>query len=163
MTMSENFANSSNRSFSNPSAFDVFWLSEGSAATIESLYIQQYYGINYFEQGFAGNITENVLSSPSNHESYNYEDINGSNAVFLNLALVKELKANGVSTESAFKLILKDYWLTNSNNLNWKTKFQEVFGFSVNTFYLNLADYSADLSTLYLPIDITLQNIFKSE
>ena len=158
ITMSENFANSSD----DPNGFDVKWLKEGSASVFQHLYIQEHYGQNEFSS-YVGNITESSLNEPSNYESYSYQDMNGSNSHFLTLALVKELEANGASTDNAFKIVLKDFWLNNPSNLNWKTKFQEVFGFDVESFYSNLPKYSADLSNVYPSTEVTLQKIFKSE
>ena len=160
-TMSENFAKPSDGS--NPDAFDVYWLTEGSAQAFQTLYAQQYYGVNVFSEHAGEFINEGNLSEPSNYESYNNEDRNGVNALFLTLALVKELEANGSSTETAFKIVLKNFWLNNPSNLNWKTKFQEVFGFDVESFYSNLSKYSADPSNVYPSTEVTLQNIFKSE
>ena len=31
-------------------------------------------------------------------------------------------------------MIFKDFWLLNPNENNWKEKFSELFGFSVDTF-----------------------------
>jgi len=158
-TLFENFVKSSN----DPNGFDIYWLKEGSAQAFQSLYAQLYYGVNVFSEHAGEFINEGNLSEPSNYESYNNEDRNGVNALFLTLALVKELEANGASTENAFKIVLKDFWLNNPSNLNWKTKFQEVFGFDVESFYSNLSKYSADPSNVYPSTEVTLQNIFIAE
>ena len=157
-TLFENFVKSSN----DPNGFDIYWLKEGSAEAFQSLYAQQYYGVNVFSEHAGRFINEGNLSEPSNYESYNIEDRNGV-GLFLTLALVKELEANGASTENAFKIVLKDFWLNNPSNLNWKTKFQEVFGFDVESFYSNLSKYSADPSNVYPSTEVTLQNIFIAE
>jgi len=160
-TVSENFAKPSDGS--NLDAFDVYWLTEGSARAFQSLYARQYYGANVFSEHAGIFINEGNLSEPSNYESSNNGDRNQVNALFLTLALVKELEANGSSTETAFKIVLKDFWLNNPNNLNWKAKFQEIFGFDVESFYSTLPKYSADPSNVYPSTEVTLQNIFIAE
>ena len=60
----------------------------------------------------------------------------------------------------AFKKVLKDYWLTNPTDQNWKTKFKEVFTMSVDEFYLNLKGYTNDITTVLPNEGLKLENVF---
>ena len=157
MSLSESFAAPSDGT--NPNAFDVLWLAEGAAASFESLFIQQYYGINYFDEGQAWGVSETVLNSPESYESRNVQDMNYSNSVFMILALIKELEKVGFSTEKAFQSVYKTFWESNPNNTNWKNIFEEVFTISVDNFYTMLESYTADMSLIYPSSSITLQDI----
>ena len=157
MSLSESFAAPSDGT--NPNAFDVLWLAEGAAASFESLFIQQYYGINYFDEGQAWGVSETVVNSPESYESRNFEDMNYSNSVFMILALIKELEKVGFSTEKAFQSVYKTFWESNPNNTNWKNIFEEVFTISVDSFYTMLESYTADMSLIYPSSSITLQDI----
>ena len=60
----------------------------------------------------------------------------------------------------AFKKVLKDYWLTNPTDQNWKTKFKEVFTMSVDEFYLSLKGYTNDINTVLPSEGLKLENVF---
>ena len=113
-SLSPAFSVGSDGEFNNPNAMDVKWLIEGSAATFESLYIQENYGINYFEEGQAWGVETDVLSNPASYEYYSKQDNNYANSVFMVLALVKELENVGFSTEKAFQSIFKVFLGTGS-------------------------------------------------
>ena len=155
MSLSENFAAPSN----DPNGFDVLWLAEGTAANFESLYIQQYYGVNYYEEGFGWVDISQATTNPSAYESFDVGDMNYANSVFMILALVNELKNIGYSEEKAFQSVLKTFWESNPNNTNWKNKFEEVFTISVDSFYQSLASYSPDMSSIFPSESITIQDI----
>ena len=155
MSMSENFAAPSN----DPNGFSILWLSEGAAASFESLYIQQYYGTNYFEEGFGWVDISQVVNNPASYESFDVGDMNYAGSTFMILALVNELKKIGFSEEKAFQSVYKTFWESNPNDTNWKTKFEEVFTISVDSFYQSLASYSPDMSQIYPSNSITIQNI----
>ena len=158
-SLSPAFSIGSDGEFSNPNAMDVKWLIEGSAATFESIYIQENYGINYFEEGQAWGVQDDVLSDPASYEYFSKEDNNYANSVFMILALVKELENVGFSTEKAFQSIFKVYWEQDPKNSDWKNKFEEVFTIDVDTFYESLSNYSTDMSVIYPSSSITVQNI----
>ena len=158
-SMSPAFSVGSDGEFNNPNAMDVKWLIEGSAAAFESLYIQENYGINYFEEGQAWGVEADVLSNPASYEYYSKQDNNYANSVFMILALVKELEIVGFSTEKAFQSIFKVFWEQDPKNSDWKTKFEETFTINVDTFYESLASYSTDMSLIYPSSTITVQNI----
>ena len=158
-SMSPAFSVGSDGEFNNPNAMDVKWLIEGSAAAFESLYIQENYGINYFEEGQAWGVEADVLSNPASYEYYSKQDNNYANSVFMVLALVKELENIGFSTEKAFQSIFKVFWGQDPKNSDWKTKFEETFTINVDTFYASLASYSTDMSLIYPSSAITVQNI----
>ena len=158
-SMSPAFSVGSDGEFNNPNAMDVKWLIEGSAAAFESLYIQENYGINYFEEGQAWGVEADVLSDPASYEFYSKQDNNYANSVFMVLALVKELENVGFSPEKAFQSIFKVFWEQDPKNSDWKTKFEETFTIDIDTFYSSLASYSTDMSLIYPSSSITVQNI----
>ena len=158
-SMSPAFSVGSDGEFNNPDAMDVKWLIEGSAAAFESLYIQENYGINYFEEGQAWGVEADVLSDPASYEFYSKQDNNYANSVFMVLALVKELENVGFSPEKAFQSIFKVFWEQDPKNSDWKTKFEETFTIDIDTFYSSLASYSTDMSLIYPSSTITVQNI----
>ena len=73
-----------------PDGFSIKWLLEGTAASFESIYIQEYYNHNYFINA-QNNINEMVHTDPSIFESYINNEINYGSSVFIILALAKEL------------------------------------------------------------------------
>jgi plastocyanin len=158
-SMSPAFSVGSDGEFNNPNAMDVKWLIEGSAAAFESLYIQENYGINYFEEGQAWGVEADVLSNPASYEYYSKQDNNYANSVFMILALVKELENIGFSSEKAFQSIFKVFWEQDPKNSDWKTKFEETFTIDIDTFYASLTSYSTDMSLIYPSSTITVQNI----
>ena len=155
MSLSENFAAPSN----DQNGFSILWLSEGTAVNFESLYIQQYYGYNYYDDFTSGADFTQVISNPAAYESRDVGDMNYSGSGFMILALVSELKKIGFSEEKAFQSVFKTFWESNPNDTNWKTKFEEVFTITVDTFYQSLASYSTDVSLIYPQSSLTLQSI----
>ena len=155
ISLSENFAAPCN----DPNGFSILWLSEGTAVNFESLYIQQYYGYNYYDDFTSGADFTQVISNPAAYESRDVGDMNYSGSGFMILALVSELKKIGFSEEKAFQSVFKTFWESNPNDTNWKTKFEEVFTITVDTFYQSLASYSTDVSLIYPQSSLTLQNI----
>ena len=155
MSLSENFAAPSN----DPNGFDILWLSEGTAASFESLYIQQYYGTNYFEEGFGWVDISQVVNNPESYESFDVGDMNYAGSTFMILALVSELEKIGFSEEKAFQSVFKTFWESNPSNVNWKDKFEEVFTITVDSFYESLASYEPNMSLIYPSETITIQNI----
>ena len=149
--------------------FSVKWLFEGAAASIESLYANQFYNYNYFNDAQRG-IYQNVKNEPSIFESYDTSsgnseeglayDTNYATSVFMTLALAKEIQKKGVSEAIAFKKIFVDFNLVQPNENNWKTKFEEIFGLSVDEFYLNLKDYELDIMSVVPSTTLTLEDIF---
>ena len=146
------------------SKFKIKWLSEGAASTIESLYSQQYYNINYFKKD-QKYVNIAVVNNPEIFESYRLsgeEDMNYSSSVFMVLALVKELKKLDFTEEKAFKLILNDFWRKNPSDDNWKKVFQEVFNITLEDFYLSLKNYTSDMSSVLPSKSLKLENIFSN-
>lgn len=141
---------------------ELKWMSEGTAASFESLYIQQFYGSNYFLEAQT-NVHISAINNPKIFETFDAsrdEDINYSSSVFMALVLTKELQKIGKTEEEAFRLIYKDFWLLNPTDNNWKQKFEELFTFSVETFYDTLGQYSNDISTVLPSETIRIQDIF---
>jgi hypothetical protein len=144
--------------------FDIKWLMEGTAATFESLYTQQYYSINYFKDAQT-RVNIAVMNNPNIFESYEKsrdEDRNYSSSVFMVLALVNELKKLNLSEEKAFKLILNDFMNKNPTNGNWKNVFQEVFNINLESFYQSLSSYTNDIDTVLPSESIKIENIFSN-
>ena len=153
LSLSKNFYNN---------YFKIKWLSEGAAASLESLYTQQYYNINHFKWA-QNEVNIAVVNNPEIFESYRLsreEDRNYSSSVFMVLALVKELKKLDFTEEKAFKLVLKDFWRKNPSKDNWKKVFQEVFNITLENFYLSLKNYTNDITSVLPSESIKLENIF---
>ena len=147
----------------NPNTFSIKWLIEGAAATIESIYIQDYYDYNYFTNDLAyANISNSVHTNPSIFESYNSNniDVNYTSSVFMILTLAKELIELGHSEEDAFKMIFKEFMLTGAKNSNWENFFLDTFGFSVDNFYDILQTYTLNLENVIPSSSLSFQQIF---
>ena len=143
---------------------ELKWISEGGAATIESMYIQQYYSFNYFKEA-QNQVNISATENPVIFEKYDNsqnEDPNYSSSVFMTLALSKELQKLNNSEENSFKMIFKDFWLKNPNEGNWKIKFKETFMIGIEDFYKNLSTYSNDITSVLPSEDILLENIFNN-
>ena len=141
---------------------ELKWMSEGGAASFESIYIQEFYLSNYFLEA-QDRVHESVINNPKIFETYEAsgdEDINYASSVFMFLALSKELQKINYTEEEAFRMIFKDFWLLNPNENNWKEKFSELFGFSVDTFYNNLKDYSPQIENVLPSNSLKIQSIF---
>jgi len=142
---------------------ELKWMSEGSAATFESLYIQQHYSYNYFKDAQTS-VDIAAINNPTIFETFSSsqdKDINYSSSVFMFLALCKELQKTGLTEIDAFELIMKEFWTKNPTNGNWKVKFREGFGFSVDEFYNNLKSYTNDINTVLPSEDLKLESIYK--
>ena len=141
---------------------ELKWMSEGGAATFESLYIQQHYSYNYFKDA-QDRVDISAINNPSIFEKFSTSssvDSNYSSSVFMFLVLVKELQKKGSTEPEAFKMVLKDYWLRNPTDNNWKTVFLEVFNISVDQFYSNLKGYTNDIKTVLPSESLKLESIF---
>jgi len=146
--------------------FKIKWLTEGAAASFESLYTQQYYNINHFKNA-QDSVNIAVVNNPEIFEKIEYDyiysksiDKNYSSSVFMVLALVKELKKLDFTEEKAFKLILNDFWRKNPSKDNWKKVFQEVFNISLENFYLSLKNYTNDITSVLPSGSLKFENIF---
>jgi len=141
---------------------ELKWMSEGGAASFESLYIQQYYSYNYFKVD-QNRVDISVINNPEIFEKFstsNMVDSNYSSSVFMFLALVKELQKKGSTESEAFRLVLKDFWLRDPTNSNWKTIFLEVFDISVDQFYLTLKGYTNSIETVLPSESLKLESVF---
>lgn len=141
---------------------ELKWMSEGGAATFESIYIQQFYSSNYFLEA-QNEVNIAVIDNPKIFETFDAssnEDINYASSVFMFLALSKEIQKNNYTEEESLRLIFKEFWSLNPNNNNWKEKFSDLFGFSVDTFYTNLKGYSPEIENVLPKETIKIENIF---
>jgi uncharacterized repeat protein (TIGR02543 family) len=147
----------------------VFWLIEGQAATVESLYLKEFindsgYIMKFLIEEDSASFDE-AIQNVESYESYNgfnsvygqYGDI----TIFMNLSLAKILQEQGNSEKESFKIIFEDYWKTDPNDSNWKIKFEEVFGISTSEFYQRLNEFKTNPENL-VP-EISLSEIFEKE
>ena len=141
---------------------ELKWLSEGTAASFESIYIQQFYQSNYFLEAQT-QVHNSVINNPIIFEKFNSskdEDINYASSVFMALALTKELQKIGRTENEAFRLIYKDFWELNPTDNNWKNKFEELFNITVEQFYNSLENYTNDISSVTHSESLKIENIF---
>ena len=139
--------------------FRIKWMMEGHAATFESLYTQQYYSTNYFQEAQA-QVDIKYINDPKLLESYESLDNNYSSSVFFTLALAKELQKLNYSEVGAFRLIFKDFYDQFPTTENWEMLFLDVFKMSVNDFYTKLKAYTNDINTVLPSENLVLQDIF---
>ena len=141
---------------------ELKWLTEGTAASFESIFIQQFYEKNYFLEAQT-EVDISAVNNPKIFEKFDLssdKDQNYSSSVFIALALTKELQKKGISEEKAFRLIYKDFWELNPTDNNWKIKFEQLFSFTVEHFYTKLGDYTNDLNNVIPSENIKIENIF---
>ena len=141
---------------------ELKWLSEGTAASFESIYIQQFYQSNYFLEAQT-QVHNSVINNPIIFDKFNSskdEDINYASSVFMALALTKELQKIGRTENEAFRLIYKDFWELNPTDNNWKNKFEELFNITVEQFYNSLENYTNDISSVTPSESLKIENIF---
>ena len=147
-----------------PDVMAIKWLSEGAAATLESLYVQEYYSYDYFSNAQEPNLSVQVIQTPSRYESYDASggdlDVNYAGSVFLTLILAKELKNKGLTEAQAFGKILKDFYLLKPDSKNWKNKFEEVFSMSTESFYETVRGYNVSFKDLLPSSGLKLSEIF---
>jgi len=138
------------------------YLMEGGAATFESLYIQQYYNINYFliDQHY---VSQLAVDSPILFETWNDDAVetNYSDSVFIFLALVKEIQKQGNTEIQAFKKVFNNWWKSGRTDVTKEVLFEEVFGFSMESFYASLSNYSPEIQSVLPSETITLEEIFE--
>ena len=131
-------------------------------STLQSIFSKQYYNYNRFTTGAFQNVTEVAISSPVLFETFNDEatDQNYSNSVFIFLALVKELQRQGNTEIEAFKKVFIDWWKSGRTDVTKEVLFEEVFGFSIDSFYLALKSYNPNINSILPSQSIRLQDIF---
>jgi hypothetical protein len=140
----------------------VKYIFEGGAATIESLWIQQTFGYNYFYDQNQHD-AQQAIELPSMYETLNdAKDDNYSNSVFLFLALVKEIQLkNNIDEIAAFKKVYVDWWSYEGERLTKEEQFELIFGFSIESFYASLSNYSPEIQSVLPSETITLEEIFE--
>jgi len=144
------------------------YIFEGGAAALESLWIQQTFGYNYFYESkrfFQQHDAQQAIESPELFEEFYNElqiDDNYSNSVFLFLALVKEIQSkNNIDEISAFKKVYVDWWSYEGERLTKEEQFELIFGFSIQSFYDSLDNYSPEIQSVLPSETITLEEIFQ--
>ena len=139
-----------------------FWLVEGQAATIESLFVKENYSDSNYLKNFLNKdaiLFDKALKKVTDYEGYD-ELENGDITVFMILSLSKILQLEGHSEEKSFKMIFIDYWKSDPQNSNWKIKFKETFSLDVAQFYEKLNNYKDDPESVLPSINFKLNNIF---
>jgi hypothetical protein len=137
------------------------FLGEGAAATLESLYSQQFFNENYFTRA-QSEVTENAVNSPQLFEEYGEPEANYADSVFIFLSLIKELQIkNGLTQIEALKKVYVEYWQSGREGVNAEILFEEVFGFSLESFYESLKSYSPNINSVIPSQPITLEEIFE--
>ncbi|MEK9612800.1 MAG: hypothetical protein VW080_02605 [Flavobacteriaceae bacterium] len=144
----------------------VFWMIEGQAATIESLYMKEFindsnYLLNFLNQDSLEDGIQNVEEYESYEGFFRSLPQFGDISVFMNLALAKILQEQGNPEKESFLIIFERYWESDPNQANWKIKFEEVFGITISEFYQRLNDFKTNPESL-VP-EISLSEIFKNE
>ena len=142
-------------------SFKTKWLIEGSAASFESIYIQQHYNENYFLSA-QDQVDLQTTQTPAIFESYNShgKDTNYSSSVFLVLVLSKELQLLGHSESQAFRLIFKDLMAANPNKMTWRKVFHTTFKISITDFYTKASKYQPSINRVLPSSSLKLESIF---
>ena len=142
----------------------VKYIFEGGAAALESLWIQQTFGYNYFYDQNQHD-AQQAIESPELFEDPHNDlaiDDNYSNSIFLFLALVKEIQSkNNIDEISAFKKVYVDWWSHEGERLTKEEQFELIFGFSIQSFYDSLDNYSPEIQSVLPSETITLEEIFQ--
>ena len=142
------------------------YILEGGAATLESLWIQQTFDYNYFYDQNQHD-AQQAIESPELFEDPHNDlaiDDNYSNSIFLFLALVKEIQSkNNIDEISAFKKVYVDWWSHEGERLTKEEQFELIFGFSIQSFYDSLKNYSPEIQSVLPSETITLEEIFQGE
>ena len=81
-------------------------------------------------------------------------------SVFIFLALVKEIQKQGNTEIQAFKKVFNNWWKSGRTDVTKEVLFEEVFGFSIDSFYLALKSYNPNINSILPSQSIRLQDIF---
>jgi hypothetical protein len=154
-----------NKSDDDPTSFRTKWMIEGTAATVEGIYIKQHYAISYTAEQ-QNDVHDDVFESPVKFEIHAASediDTNYSSSIFLVLVLAKELQLSDVTEEKSFQLILQDYMMANPNKETWKALFAETFNMTLDEFYAELPSDVGLKNADVLPTStLTLEDIFST-
>ena len=139
---------------------------------MEALFSQQHYGVDYWDATREENIysrinSENAYLFEKYSTSSGLEDefgeryvINYASQVFLVLILSKEIQKTGYSEEQALRKIFVEFLENSPTNDNWKEIFQQVFGLSLEDFYLKINNYNINRENIIPSSNIKLEDIF---
>jgi hypothetical protein len=125
------------------------WMIEGQAATIEALYLREFYNDSDYIENFLNNVDyvkaiENIETYEEYESAYDSFGKYGDITIFMNLVLTKILQSNGLTEIASFKLVFNTFWMERNGNEDWKTDFKTTFGLDVDTFYQALTQYIDD-------------------
>ena len=126
-----------------------FWMIEGQAATIEALYLREFFNNSDYIENFINNVDyvkaiENIETYEEYESGYDSFGKYGDITIFMNLVLTKILQSNGFTEIASFKLVFNTFWLERRSNEDWKKDFETTFGLEVDTFYQALNLYIDD-------------------
>ena len=125
------------------------WMVEGQAATIEALYLREFFNDSDYIENFFNNVDytkaiENIETYEEYESAYDSFGKYGDITIFMNLVLTKILQSNGLTEIASFKLVFNTFWMERNGNEDWKTDFITIFGLDVDTFYQALTQYIDD-------------------
>jgi len=125
------------------------WMIEGQAATIEALYLREFFNDSDYIENFINNVDyakaiENIETYEEYESAYDSIGKYGDITIFMNLVLTKILQINGLTEIESFKLVYNTFWLERNGYEDWKTDFETTFGLGVDTFYQALTQYIDD-------------------
>lgn len=110
--------------------FAIKWLIEGTAAVVESLVVLDLYDIDYFSAGQSYQNMTRLSIHPERLESYEEDEVNYSDSVFMVLCLLDLLNDP--------PLAFVNFWSALDSDTSWRNVFLETFGMSVDAFYANV-------------------------
>ena len=140
----------------------LIWLWEGAAEIVASLYAQQHKNYNWLLSGRRDRVTDLPINSPELLETYEFTIANYANSVFLVSVLLKEIqKKNNISEIEAYKKVLVEFFQSQRKGITSEILFQEVFDFSLESFYEYVKSYSPDIETVLPSGNITMEEIFE--
>lgn len=129
------------------------WMVEGQAATIEALYLKEFFNDSDYIENFINNVDYvNAIENIETYEVYEslYDSFGkyGDITLFMNLVLTKILQSNGHTEIESFKKVFSTFWLerkrASDGNHYWRADFEATFGLEVDTFYQALTQYIDD-------------------
>ena len=73
---------------------------------------------------------------------------------------IKEIQKQGNTEIQAFKKVFNNWWKSGRTDVTKEVLFEEVFGFSIDSFYLALKSYNPTINSVLPSQSIRLQDIF---
>jgi hypothetical protein len=137
------------------------WLTEGTATTFESVFVQNYFDMAYLNSDWIADQT--VTNNPAIHETYDVKDPNYASSVFMVLVLTKELQKLGYSETEAFRAVFIDYWEMHGLVSDKDEAFKQVFEMTREAFYQILGTYDLDYGKVLPSKNLKISDVFQAE